>query len=76
MVASSAGLVPESDCPGNAQKQITETNPPVWEGAPQQETRNCETENGILEPDTKTDFNFNLLVSGDRDYPYLLGPTE
>jgi hypothetical protein len=61
IVVSSAGLEPKGDCSGKAQ-----THPLVREGAPQQESRNCQTDNKNLvmgsrwEPETKTDWPTNL----------------
>jgi hypothetical protein len=65
MVVSSAGLRPESDCTGKAQKQLyskLQTHPLVREGAPYQETRNRQRDKRNLvmgsrwDPDTKTDW--------------------
>jgi hypothetical protein len=51
MVMNSAGLFPESDFAGKAQKQFMtklQTHPLVREGVSQQETRNYQTENKNL----------------------------
>jgi hypothetical protein len=51
MVASSVGLAPYSDRFGKTQKQLyskLQTSPLVREGAPHQETCNCQRENKNL----------------------------
>jgi hypothetical protein len=64
MAVSSAGLRPEIDCSGKAQKQLyskLQTRPIVREGAAYQETCNRQRDKRNLvmsprwEPDTKTD---------------------
>jgi hypothetical protein len=40
---NSVRLGPESDCSGNTQKRTLQTRPLVREGAPYEESRNCQT---------------------------------
>jgi hypothetical protein len=63
---SSAGLGPESDCTGKAQKQLyskLQTRPLVREGAPHKETLSCPTESENLAMGAQHQDSGRLTVS-------------